>query len=482
MMTTEPPPPDSDNVSDAPLSWSRTDSLLVAVLAVAAVATRFWRLGYPAEPVFDEIQFAGQALAYLRGEQFIDVHPNLPKLLIAAVIKLMGDRPWAWRIPSAALGVALVLMTFLLGREMFRSRLAATLSATFVLCDGMFLVHSRIAMLEIFHVTFTAASYLLLFQFFRTQDPSAARRKILYVGLVAGAGLASKLLIPTIGFLLVVGFLIYWMVAREGIRTRDRRIVGTFLVLLSASSLVYLISFLPNYWLGWWGGAWSLFHYYHEVTWSLRQMALVTNRFVSPWWSWPLMLRAPLYWQSMAEPGLIATIWAGGNPVLWWASLGALVITIVRELQRPTLSRTFLLIGYFSYMLALMPSQHPFFLYIYMTPLYLQYLMLATLLAECWNGRCHRWEHAVLMISLLPFCVLGLGTTLGVLCSVSIAVTYAIFTWRLSLEGKFVSGLLVASALVAFVYFLPVWLGMPMEPASYNARIWLNGPGVAKWM
>ena len=209
-------------------AWARIDGMLLGVLALAAVVTSFWHLGYPAEPVFDEIQFVGQAFAYLRGEQFLDVHPNLPKLTIACLIELLGQHPWVWRIPSAFLGTALVMVTFLLCREMFRSRVAATLGAVFILCDGMFLIHSRLAMLEIFHVTFTAASYLLLFQFLRTRDPSQARRKILYIGLVSGAALASKLMLPAIAFLIVIGFLIYGIASQtpSDSQARNRRMVG----------------------------------------------------------------------------------------------------------------------------------------------------------------------------------------------------------------------------------------------------------------
>jgi dolichyl-phosphate-mannose--protein O-mannosyl transferase len=117
-----------------------------------------------------------------------------------------------------------------------------------------------------------------------------------------------------------------------------------------------------------------------------------------------------------------------------------------------------------------------------MAPLYLQYLMLAVLLAECWSGKSRAWEHVVLVLSLVPACVLGFGATIGTLCLSSIVAVYAILPWRFRVAGKFVCVLLVAAALAAFVYFLPVWLGMPLEPASYNARIWLRGPGVGKWM
>ncbi len=481
-MTKHPINPDES--IESTLSWNRTDTVLIGVLAAIALATRFWRIGYPDEPVFDELQFVGQSLAYLRGEQFLDVHPALPKLIIAVVVQLFGHHSWIWRAPSACLGVMLVLITFLLGREMFRSRIAATLSAAFVLFDGMFLIHSRLAMLEIFHLTFSAMSYLLLFQFLRTRDSGLARRKILWIAVFSGAALGSKLLLPGVGFLLVASFLVHGMVTKSpgGKSLTDRSVIGAVLLLISVSSLVYFSTFLPNYWLGWWGGIWALGHYYYEVLWQLGWMAEESNRFISSWWTWPFMLRAPLYWQINADGGRIASIWGGGNPVLWWGAFSALVITGVKEFQRPTTARAFLLLGYVGYLLAMALVKHPFFLYIYMAPLYLQYLMLGAVLAECWSDESLRWEHVILMLSMAPTCLLGLGTAVGTFCLLGIFAIYAVLAWRFDVGGKFVTALIVSAALVAFVYFLPVWLGTPLDPASYDARIWLRGPGVAKWM
>ena len=468
-------------ITDVAPSWSRRDELLIAILAIAAFVTRFWRLGYPNEPVFDELQFVGQAMAFLRGEQFTCVHPNLGPLLIACAIKVLGFHSWAWRMPGACLGAVLVPITFLLAREMFGSRLAGALAAGFVLCDGMFLIHSRLGMLEIFHLTFTAISYLMLFLILRASNPSHFRRRIIYLAVASGAAIATKLMIPEIGFVVVIGFLVYAMGLRN--QGESRRVIGMILTLGSASAIVYLATFVPNYWLGWWSGAFALAHYYHEVVWQLGSFAESTNPFISPWWSWPLMLRAPLYWQTTNDLGQIATIWEGGNPVLWWSSLAALALMVVREIRHPNLTRTFLLVGYFGYMLALALPKHPFYLYIYMAPLYLQYIMLAALVSECWEGGCHYIEHLVLILSLAPACLLGLGTIIGAaLLFVIVAGYAALSSRRATLAGKFVCAVIVIAAVTAFAYFLPVWIGIPLDQAGYQNRIWLNGLGLSKWM
>ena len=146
------------------------DTIIVVALLVVAAFLRFYRIGHPNEIVFDEVHFVGQARHYLHGEDFLDPHPPLAKLLIALSIMLFGDHAWAWRLPNAALGTALVGITYLLARRMFNSRLVGALAGLFVLCDGMFIVDSRIAVLDIVYVTFGALSYLFLFRFIQTPD------------------------------------------------------------------------------------------------------------------------------------------------------------------------------------------------------------------------------------------------------------------------------------------------------------------------
>ena len=78
------------------------------------------------------------------------------------------SNPWAWRLPNAIAGTALVGITYALARRMFESRSAGVLAASFVLLDGVFLVDSRVAVPEIIYITLAALSYLLLFRFIQT--------------------------------------------------------------------------------------------------------------------------------------------------------------------------------------------------------------------------------------------------------------------------------------------------------------------------
>ena len=65
-------------------------------------------------------------------------------------------------------------ITYLLARRFFRSRLAASIAAVLLLCDGMFLIASRLAMINIVYITTGAWAYLMLWCF--VQNPRRLER------------------------------------------------------------------------------------------------------------------------------------------------------------------------------------------------------------------------------------------------------------------------------------------------------------------
>ncbi len=475
--------------------WLRADTIIIASLIVIAAAIRFWRLWFPAEIVFDEVHFVGQARHYLNGHPFLDPHPPLAKLLIALSIRIFGDHSWAWRVPNAIAGTGLVAITYLLGRRLFGSRFAAMLAAAFVLSDGMFLVDSRIAVLDIVYVTCAAWTYLLLFRFIQAGDLMERRRILLAMGVVLGLCLSAKLYIPVVTFLLVVGVMCFVLMRRprstladKNVRSwsdalRERRIRGALALVGGVSAIVYVGVFLPHFWLGWWGGIADLFHYYSKVVWYEKSVSTATHPYSSPWWSWPLLLRPIAYWQNFPAKGdIVATIWGGGNPALWWGALTAIWIVALQAIERRSLSRAFITIGYLGYLIIWIPIGRTLFLYHYMPSEYFGFLALAAVLYECWEGRTQFWEQAAMLLTLAPVFFLGLGPALGVPGFAVILAGWAAMWWRGNNPGKWLCVSFLAVALVLFVYFFPVWTGFSIQRAGYYARMWLQGPGLRNWI
>ncbi len=556
-------------------AWIAADTIIIAALLIVAGFTRFWHLGHPAEIVFDEVHFVAQGRHYLHGESFLDPHPPLAKLVIAAGILIFGDHPWSWRVGNATLGTAIVGITYLLGRRMSGSRLVGAIAGAIILCDGMYLVDSHYAVIDIVYLTCAAVSYLLFFRFAQTPDAGARRRILPWIGLALGLCLASKFYIPAITFLLVMGFILY-VLAKErpkaapaapaapaeskakknppsapvpnAINLFDQAsalylatacivlglllfligetfahillIVFAFLVIRvaeifwrsrslstsrpwrmpslasvlepmsvgavalvgSVAAIAYLAVFFPHYWLGWWGGIEDLFKYYSDIIWYEKSVASATHPYASPWWSWPLMLRPIAYWQNFPKTGDVETVWGGGNPLLWWGALTAITITAVNAIERPSLTRSFLVIGYFSYLLIWAWIGRTLFLYHYMASVYFGYLALAILLAECFKERAEPWEHFALLLTMTPVFFLGMPATWAWIAFIVVIGAYCVFLLKTPYAGRYVAGVFVLVALVLFVYYFPIWVGMPISRDGYYARMWLQAGGLRSWI
>ncbi|MHB8340401.1 MAG: phospholipid carrier-dependent glycosyltransferase, partial [Mycobacteriales bacterium] len=151
--------------------------LVTALITALAAVPRFWRLGVPKVDVFDEIYYHWEAIGLLRygveqekkvilgtvaaGPDFV-VHPPLGKWMIAAGIQLFGNTPFGWRFSSAVAGTLAVLLMVRLARRMFRSTLLGGLAGLLFSLDGMELVQSRVAMLDIFYLTVEVAAFACL--------------------------------------------------------------------------------------------------------------------------------------------------------------------------------------------------------------------------------------------------------------------------------------------------------------------------------
>ncbi len=477
-----------------PLPWIRKDTIIISALIVAAIATRFWHLGNPPEIVFDEVHFVGQARHYLHGEPFLDPHPPVAKMLITLGIWLFGDHPWSWRIGNAVLGTVLVGVTYLLGLRLFKIGWPRRWARRSSCATGCFWSIRESECIDIVYLTFAAISYLLLFRFMQTEGALAKRKLLLWMGIALGLCLGSKLYIPAVACVLVAAFVAFdvWKMEDHGDPAlgqpsngyRERRALAAVVTLASVTAIFYLSTFLLHYILGWWGGVSDLFDYYKNVIWYENSVSSATHPYSSPWWSWPMMLRPVAYWQNFPKEGKVATVWGGGNPLIWWGALtgdhgrrGAMPSSVRRE------RAIFMLSGYLGYVLMWVWIGRTLFLYHYMPAVYLGFLALAAVLAECWYGRAELWEHAAILLTIAPALILGLGPLSGWISVFVLAAVYGalLFRWP-SYSGKFVCVTFVAGAAILFVYFFPVWTAIPIERAGYYARMWLSGPGIRNWI
>jgi len=150
-----------------PDSAVRSWGWALLVTAIAAV-TRLWALGFPAGKSFDEIYYATEAQEMLRygyednRDYMFIVHPPLGKWLIALGSALFGDNSLGWRVAPALAGTVAVLIVARVGMRMFHSVLLGALAGGLLALEGISLVISRVALLDIFLQAFVIAGFAAL--------------------------------------------------------------------------------------------------------------------------------------------------------------------------------------------------------------------------------------------------------------------------------------------------------------------------------
>jgi dolichyl-phosphate-mannose-protein mannosyltransferase len=315
----------------------RRDLAIALLFTLAAAVFRLPRLGIPGEEVFDEVYHAKTALQYLNGESPTEwVHPPTAKLLIAVSVWLFGYLPWAWRLMPALAGVALAPVFNLLARRVLVTERAAVLATVLLLCDGVYLVQSRMAMTNIFAVLFQVSAALFILR--------AALRPRLSAPDMAAAGLFLGLALSTRWTSLwAAGFLGLVLLAVRRLRLiKPRELTLTLLAFLVLPAGIYVLSYVPWMRQG---------HELRELLplqtaiWRYHADLRATHPYFSKWYTWPLLYR-PTWYHFKQTGETIHGIIAIGNPALWWASVPVTLWALVTGARERDPRRLFSGLGF----------------------------------------------------------------------------------------------------------------------------------------
>ncbi len=259
------------------------------------------------------------------------VHPPIGKWCIALGIKIFGDNPFGWRIAVATAGALAILLVAKIAQQLFHSTALSTLAALLMSLDGLNLVHSRTALLDLFLT--------------------------LFVLLAVNAWLKDHYWQSGIWFGLAIGTKwsgLYFLVAFGAVAIfRDRKRLQTWTRILATRFSQFFILPIGIYiasWTGWFlssrgydrqwatdSSSWkfipaplrSFWHYHAEILNFHTHLVTPHNYQANPW-SWLIMGRpTSFYYASPDKCGVTACaqeIMALGTPVLWWGATIALAV------------------------------------------------------------------------------------------------------------------------------------------------------------
>jgi dolichyl-phosphate-mannose-protein mannosyltransferase len=489
-------------------NFTQRDWLIVGLLTLVAGLFRFINLHYPAAIVFDETYFAKFAHDYLTNTPFFDAEPPLAKFLIAGGEWLFKSdpntltNPFGWRFATAVFGTAVIPMMYLFAKRLFGGFVVPCLAAIFALLDGLLLVESRVAVIDIFVVFFNLLTYTLFLMHLQAKDRARSILLLTATGISFGLALSVKWItlafIATAAMVLAVLYLAKrrWVkrlfkvrsaqALFDAIGAKRTNLQGPFtylmlLAVLPAALYVVIFSFhvpFDSTKEGIWGIHQQIYNYHHNL--------MATHPYGSAWWSWPLLIRPVVYYFNAAN-GQWAGILALGNPVLWWGGLAAVGYAAVRAWKSRALPLLIILFAFVAHFAPWALIPRVLFIYHYLGALPFVFLALAYVGGESWRWRpkdaslqLFGWilltVAAAILGGLLGWSLVGASGGLylgGVLAGIAMIAFAILKVGRLTWGQKQVIAF-ASVALLAFFYFLPLWTGIPLDISDYNHRFWLN--------
>jgi dolichyl-phosphate-mannose-protein mannosyltransferase len=484
----------------------------VGPLLVTAFGTflRFDRLSTPNAVVFDETYYVGDAYGILRhgveinhvknintllvqgktnifarGGELV-VHPPLGKIMIAAGEWLFGLTPFGWRFSVALVGSLAILMTARITRRMTRSTLLGCVAGLLLSLDGLELVMSRTALLDIFVMFWVLAAFGCL-----VIDRDRARARIaeaaaagtadeagpnlgvrwwrVLAGVCLGAAVASKWngiwYLPAFALL---GFA--WdLGARRaaGFATPWRGTLRRDLTWMPVSFLLAPIAAYLASWSGWFASPygydrnWAALHGNNTPVWSALDSLYEYNRYMlqfglgltaghpyksGPWtWLWLWTTRPVSFYYATPKtcgvPNCSSEVLAIGTPFIWSVSLVVLLALLVWWLTRRDWRAGAVLISVAAGWL-------PWFWF-------------------AWHD--HRTEFYFYAVAFEPFLIMAITLCLGLIIGPERALPVR------RAFGAVIAGGYLLAVLWDFSYMYPVLAAKVIPYTSWLARMWYHG-------
>lgn len=392
--------------------YKQTWFILVVILSFS-LFVRLWYLGQIKELIFDEFYYVDFAKKYLNHIEFYDVHPPLGKLLIAIPIAFFGDSQFYWRIMESLFGTAFIYVMYLAGKEL-AGKTVGIIAAAIIAFDGMFLVYSRVGVLEIFLCFFILLTFYLTLKFLHT-------KKLVFL-VLSGICLGLAASVKYIGFFFYGAYFWLFLIHNYSLRKNWWKIL-LFLVVIPI--LIYCATFLVNFPLkNIFADTW---YWQKQSVFSNLQALSMAHPYASKWWTWFWLKRPICFFFKELADGRYMAIYALGNPFIWWTALLALPVWIWLIFKN-NIKTFILLVPFLVFIVPWIFVKRILYIYHAMPAFMFLVLGLAIILEKVYNSRF----------------------------------------------GKIMLLIYFLIAILFFIYFLPIWIAIPISPVQFQQHMWFK--------
>ena len=293
----------------------------------------------PEKFYFDEVHYvpaARQMLEPVMSQPMLNpMHPPLAKQLIALSIHSLGDGPLGWRYPAVLFGSLALVAVYLGGLALFAAQGPAIAATMLAFSNQMLFVQSRIAMLDIFALTFSLFAIAAFMHGFRKRRPHLW---FALAGIAFGLSIGCKwsgLFVLAVCIVIVAAIRLMqgWRTQFADARPEDWyrpdlwpdfrpwHFAACFVLIPAA---VYLATFVPLYGLS----VTSILEAQRRIFSDNTTTAIAGHTYMSSWPSWPFLVRPVWYLFEKVGEDRIAAVVLLGNPLILWPALIALAVCL----------------------------------------------------------------------------------------------------------------------------------------------------------
>ena len=283
-------------------------AIIAAVLFVLAHFAMLIGVTTPEKFYFDEVHYvpaARQMLEPVMPQPMLNpMHPPLAKQFIALSIHSFGDGPLGWRYPGVLFGSLAIVAVYLCGLALFAAQGPAIAASLLAFFNQMLFVQSRIAMLDIFALTFSLFSIAAFMHGFRRERPHLW---FALAGIGFGLSIGCKwsglfVLAVCIVVVAVIRLMQSWRTQFADARPEDWyrpdlwpdfrwwHFASCFVLIPAA---VYLATFIPLYGFS----VREILEAQRRIFGDNTTTAIAGHTYMSSWPSWPFLVR-PVWFSS----------------------------------------------------------------------------------------------------------------------------------------------------------------------------------------
>lgn len=397
---------------------------------------------------FDEIYFPRAAYEILNKLPVYEgTHPPLGKLIMSIPMSFMGTTPFAYRLCGNIAGILIILVTYLIAKQLFKRERYALFAAAIMALDGMHFVQTRIGTVDSMLVLFCLTSFLFFLKYLYAQDDEFKKKKIslLISGTFWGMAISVKWTAAFIG--LGMGILYLTKIKKVNMKILLWSIISFIVIPIC----IYVASYIPiinnpnetiyveildkdgnvnqeesgNIRIT---DIKSFFKYQYGM-YSYHSKLEQSHPYKSKWYEWPAMIRPMWYYISRQGTETVGTIACMGNPAIWWLTIPSAIFTLIYTIIKRNKEGAILLI-----------------------------MILTSWLPYTLIGRVMFIYHYFITI---PFMML----------TIVFAISQLAKKWR---RVDYLIPALTAIFLGFFIYFYPIYSGKPVNIKYVQSTEWLD--------